>query len=192
MSLVFTMLMIIVVASLAGAAARFALSGERSGRADRDRELALQAAETALADGERDVMNLPGTGRGSDFCKAGNIGFPAAGCASTTSDRGKCATAAAGTAPSWLTVDWATSGVPVGTFTGGSFYPTQGSAKSWLPASTPVYVIERVDDRLQDTVEGFADKGAARNFLYQITAVGYASRSDVKVVLQSTVRKASC
>ena len=70
MSLVFTMLMILAVASLAGAAARFALSGERAGRADRDRDLALQAAETALADGERDVMNVSGTGRVSDFCKA--------------------------------------------------------------------------------------------------------------------------
>ena len=191
-SLVVTMLMIVVVASLAAAGARFAISGERSGRADRDRELALQAAETALADAEKDVLGLTGATRGGDFCKAGTVGFPSSGCASSTSDRGKCVPAAAGSAPSWIGVDWATAGVPVGTFTGGSFYPTQGTSRSWLALAEPRYVIERIDDRLQDTVDGFADRGEKRQFLYLITAVGYASRSEVKVVLQSTVRKLTC
>jgi len=192
MSLVITLLMIIVVASLSAAAARLALSGERSSRADRDRELAMQAAETALADGEKDVLGATGTTRSSDFCKAGSVGFPEIGCSATAADRGKCATAAAGQAPSWLAVDWATAGVPVGTYTGGSFYPTQGTINSFLPSTTPRYVIERVSDRLQDTVDGFADKGEKRNLLYLVTSVGYATRSDVKVVLQATIRKASC
>lgn len=191
-SLVITLLMIVVVASLSAAAARLALSGERSSRADRDRELAMQAAETALADGERDVLGLAGSTRGADFCKAGTVGFPEAGCSLTTADKGKCATAAAGLPPSWLAVDWDTAGVPVGTYTGGAFYPTQGATKSWLPSTTPRYVIERVSDRLQDTVDGFADKGEKRNLLYLVTSVGYATRSDVKVVLQATIRKASC
>ena len=191
-SLVVTMLMIVVVASLAAAGARFAISGERSGRADRDRELALQAAETALADAEKDVLGLPGATRGGDFCKAGTVGFPSSGCSTSSSDRGKCVPAAAGSSPSWISVDWSTAGVPVGTFTGGSFYPTQGTSRSWLAVAEPRYVVERIEDRLQDTVDGFADKGEKHQFLYLITAVGYASRSEVKVVLQSTVRKLTC
>lgn len=192
-SLIVTMLMIIVVAALAGAAARFALSGERSARADRGRELALQAAETALADGQEDVYDKAGTGRGKDFCALG-LGFPETGCTATGVDRGKCAKETGKETPPWLSVDWSTAGVPVGTFTGGSFYPTQTTVKSWLPALTPRYIIQPVSDREQDTVSRFktTDSSAGRvtaNNAYQITAIGYSTRSDAKVVLQAIVRK---
>lgn len=187
-SLVVTLLMVVVVASLAAASARFALSGERSNRADRDRELALQAAETALIDGQNDVLSKPGVNRGADFC--GISTFPTAGCSTSTTDQGKCSRSAAGSIPSWLSVDWDTAGVPVGKFTGGAYYPTQGSVKSFLPATAPRYVIEPVRDDLQDTADSFARRGD--KYLFLVTAVGYATRSDVKVVLQSTVRKPPC
>ena len=187
-SLVVTLLMIVVVASLAAASARFALSGERSTRADRDRELALQAAETALIDGQNDILSKPGVNRGTDFC--GISTFPTTGCSASTADRGKCSRSPAGTIPSWLSVDWAAEGVPVGTFTGGAFYPTEVANKSWLPATAPRYVIEPMRDDLQDTADSFAKKGD--RYLFLVTAVGYATRSDVKVVLQSTVRKPPC
>ncbi len=192
-SLVVTLLMIVVVAALAATSARFALSGERSTRADRDRELALQAAETALADGQEDIYDKAGTGRGKDFCGQG-LAFPDSGCLSTTADLGKCAKDKAGQTPAWLSVNWSTQGVPVGTFTGGNFYPTQGSTKSWLPANTPKYIIEPVSDREQDVASRFTltDTSTGRtqaNSLYLITAIGYATRSDVKVVLQAVVRK---
>jgi len=187
------MLMIVIVAALAGAAARFAISGERGARADRDRELALQAAETALSDGLEDVNNMTATGRGRDFCGKG-LGFPETGCLASAADRGKCAQEKAGQTPPWLSVDWATAGVPVGTFTGGDFYPTQGSVKSFLPVQVPRYVIEPVSDREQDTASRFSltDTSSGRtaaNSLYLITAIGYSTRADVKVVLQAIVRK---
>ncbi len=193
--MVVTLLMIVVVSSLAAAAARFALSGERSGRADRDRELAFQAAESALADGERDVGSVfPGVGRNDDFCSEGSIGFPDADCASAAADLGKCVPAKfeQGKPPTWLVADWETFGVPVGRFTGGAFYPTQGPTASFLSVREPRYLIERIPDPLSDTVNSFIDQGVKPKFAYQITAMGYASRSDVKVVLQSIVRKTSC
>ena len=192
-SLVVTLLMIVAVAALAVTSARFALSGERSTRADRDRELALQAAETALADGQEDIYDKAGTGRGKDFCGKG-LGFPETGCLASAADRGKCAPEQAGQTPPWLAVDWSTQGVPVGTFTGGPFYPTQNGIKSWLPVTTPRYVIEPVSDREQDTAARFSltDTSSGRtaaNSLYLITAIGYSTRPDVKVVLQAIVRK---
>lgn len=190
-SLVVTLLMIVVVASLAITAARFALSGESSSRNDRDRNLALLAAETALADGVKDVMSKKGVNRGDDFC--GTASFPGAdaGCIATGADRGKCGRSSAGNAPSWLTVNWGTAGVPVGTFTGGTFYPTRSADKSWLPVTDPRYVIEPTPDWGQDTIDGFKVKDGT-GFMFIVTAVGYATRADTKVVLQQIVRKPSC
>jgi type IV pilus assembly protein PilX len=191
-SMVVTLLMIVVVASLASAAARFALNSERSGRADRDRELAFQAAETALADGERDVMGSPTSTRSDDFCgKSAGLGFDEPGCSTSPQNLGKCTPANGGQAQSWLAVDWNASGVPVGRFTGGAFYPTQSGTASWLSVNEPRYIIERFRDFGDDEVNAFKDESKPQ-FLYLVTAIGYASRSDVKVVLQSTLRKASC
>lgn len=190
-SLVVTLLMIVVVASLAITGARFALSGESSSRNDRDRNLALLAAETALADGVKDVMSTKGVNRGDDFC--GTATFPGTdeGCTASGADRGKCGRSSAGKAPSWLTVNWSTAGVPVGTFTGGTFYPTQSTEKSWLPVNVPRYVIEPTPDWGQETIDGFKAKDGT-GFMFIVTAVGYATRTDIKVVLQQIVRKPSC
>jgi len=194
-SLVVTLLMIVVVGALAAAGARLAMSGERGARADRDRELAFQGAQAAIDDGTRDVMGLAGSTRGSDFCPSGMLGQPSSGCTATGADRGKCAPTALEDqrAPSWLTVDWDAAGVPIGTFTGGAYYPTQGGVKSWLPGKTPVYVIETVRDFQEDVTTGFGDGGGmARTVNYMITGVGYSSNTNSKVVLQQIVRKVKC
>jgi type IV pilus assembly protein PilX len=190
-SLVVTLLMIVVVASLAIASARFALSGESSSRNDRDRNLALLAAETALADGVKDVMSKKGINRGDDFCGTATFPGPNGGCIATGADRGKCGRSSAGNAPSWLTVNWSTAGVPVGTFTGGTFYPTRSTDKSWLPVNDPRYVIEPTPDFGQEMIDGFKVKDGS-GFMFIVTAVGYATRADTKVVLQQIVRKPSC
>lgn len=192
-SLVVTLLMIVVVASLASAAARFALNSERSGRGDRDRELAFQAAETALADGERDVLgDVSGATRSADFCwkDVDTKPFPDTLCG-TGSELGKCAKADESSKPNWLTVDWDSKGVPVGTFTGGNFYPTQGGTPSFLSINLPKYVIEKFADKSLDEVDRFGDGSKPKN-LYLVTAIGYGSRTENKVVLQSILRKTSC
>lgn len=192
-SLIVTMLMIVIVASLAAASAKFALSGERSAGGDRDRELAFQSAQKALDDGERDVRGGVGTLRSSDFCPSlGIVGKPASGCASDPTNLGKCATSNAGSPPSWLTVDWSSGAVPVGTFTGGAVYPTQKGIRSWIPSTSPRYVIEQVSDRQQDALGGFTDQGLNAAFLFQVTAIGYGTRPETKVLLQSTIRKTQC
>ena len=183
--------MIVVVASLAITAARFALSGESNSRNDRDRNLALLAAETALADGVKDVMSKKGVNRGDDFCSTATFPGSDEGCIASGADRGKCGRTSAGKAPSWLTVNWGTAGVPVGTFTGGTFYPTRSADKSWLPVTDPRYVIEPTPDWGQDTIDGFKVKDGT-GFMFIVTAVGYATRADTKVVLQQIVRKPSC
>jgi type IV pilus assembly protein PilX len=128
-SLVTTLLMVVVVASLAGVGARIALSGERSSRGDRDREVAFQAAQAALDDAEFEVMSDKVRAiRGSHFCAKGSLAFPDIGCRPGTSasdvDWGKCASQSASQPiPSWMSVNWDREGVPIGTFTGGRAYP---------------------------------------------------------------------
>jgi type IV pilus assembly protein PilX len=206
-SMVVTMLMIIVVASMAAVSARFALSGERSGRGDRDREVAFQAAEAALNDAARDIVGPipPATTtstRFNSFCPSainpGGSGFPNVGeplCNLSPDDLGKCALKQAESLPSWLSVDWDRDGVPIGKFTGNvAFYPT--GTTTWLPLKVPRYIIEPVPESKKDQSNSITERSvssAARSeeikWLYQITAIGYGANPETKVVLQQTIRK---
>jgi type IV pilus assembly protein PilX len=204
-SMVVTMLMIIVVASMAAVSARFALSGERSGRGDRDREVAFQAAEAALNDAARDIVGPipPATTtstRFASFCSSAlsaGTGFPSVGeppCNISADDLGKCAPKQAESLPSWLSVDWDRDGVPIGKFTGNvAFYPT--GTTTWLPLKAPRYVIEPVPESKKDQGNSITETSVKSTqteeikWLYQITAIGYGANPETKVVLQQTIRK---
>ena len=56
-TVVVCLVMMLLVMLLGASAARLGLQGEQSVRGERDREIALQAAEDALADAERAIQN---------------------------------------------------------------------------------------------------------------------------------------
>lgn len=203
-SMVVTLLMIVVVASMAAVSARFALSGERSGRGDRDREVAFQAAEAALGDAVRDIVGpIPPASttstRFSSFCPSAvnaGIGFPNPGetpCNTAGDDLGKCMVKQPDALPAWLSVDWDRDGVPIGRFTGNvDFYPT---GVAWTSYKVPRYIIEPVPESKKDELDSITETSiaAARSeqikWLYQITAIGYGANTETKVVLQQIIRK---
>ncbi|RJG00080.1 pilus assembly PilX family protein [Noviherbaspirillum saxi] len=188
-SLIVSLLMLIVVSLLGISAARIALQGEKVSRNDRDRQIALQAAEAALMDAELDIEGSPDAAksRSALFASDNMLAFPATGCKAGVAniDVGLCSAAAEGSAPVWQTVDFLdasenASSVPYGRFTGYSFPAGMGT----LPARQPRYVIEPMM---------FAYKGYAAEkpeVFYRITAIGFGMRDSTQVVLQTFYKKA--
>jgi type IV pilus assembly protein PilX len=203
--MVITLLMIVVVASLAAVSARFALSGERSGRGDRDREVAFQAAEAALGDAVRDIVGpIPPASttstRFASFCPSATnagLGFPTAGeapCNTVGDDLGKCMPKQPDALPAWMSVNWDRDGVPIGRFTGNvNYYPT--GTTSWMPHKAPRYIIEPILEGKKDELDSITETSIAASqreqikWLYQITAIGYGANPETRVVLQQIIRK---
>ncbi|MFL6708135.1 MAG: PilX N-terminal domain-containing pilus assembly protein [Massilia sp.] len=171
---------LLMVTMVALATARIALDGERGARAERDRQLAFQAAEAGLLDAERDITGgaNPGSPRAGMFHDDGAIGF-ATGCGHDPVNLGLCAYSP-GAPPAWQTVD-ASATAAYGSFTGAVF-PYGGP----LPLAPPRYVIERLP-----LVQAGIDASSARSGkqgLFRITAFGYGARAGTLVVLQSVYR----
>lgn len=189
-SLVVSLLMLIAVLLLGISAAQIALQGEKAARNDRDRQIALQAAEAALMDAELDIEGSPDPSRSrSDvFGPDNRMAFDGAGCSGGAGNRflGLCMRADDDGAPAWKTIDFLDTSdnaktVPYGHFTGQSFQTGVGS----LPAKPPRYLIEQV-------VYNRGGEGVTKEditYFYQITAVGFGTREDTQVVLQTFYRK---
>ncbi|MDY7537338.1 PilX N-terminal domain-containing pilus assembly protein [Undibacterium sp. RTI2.1] len=200
--MIVSLLMLIVVLVLGVSLANMSLQGEKSSRSDRDRQVALSAAEAAVKDAELDIdpQGTPSANsRGATFDPTSNIAF-VAGCGSGTGNitQGLCAPAVVGTGkPIWQTVNLAddsSNGISVayGTFTG----QTMVLSKASFPVKVPRYIIEAVPDIIPP---GVADAGQAeyandaksgKKFLYRITAIGFGANLTTQVVLQSFYRKA--
>lgn len=150
-----------------------------SAGAERERSLALEAAEAGLRDAERDIAaSAVGAdpARAARFTAAGAGGFVDA-CGRGGTARGLCS---ATSPPAWQGLDLAEVGhpalVPYGYFTGAAF----GVGKGLLPAHPPAYLIEKI-----------APPGAGESLgsFYRITAIGFGSIETSRVVLQSVYRK---
>ncbi len=159
----------VAVMLLAASAAQTALNAEKSARNERDRHLAFQSAEAALADAERDIAGGfdPASARAALFA-SGDAGGFAEGCGRTAGSVGfgLCKCAAAGAPPAWQAADLGAA-VPYGAFTGAT-----------LPGRPPRYIIELIPE-----------PAPATRHLYRITAIGYGMRAGTQVVLQSFYRK---
>ena len=145
---------------------------------ERDRDVALAAAETALRDGERDIAGTgiaPSPDRVAHFAPAGAAAF-VAGCGRGADDLGLCLATGP---PAWQTLDLADADnpalVPYGHFTGAVLVVGRGM----LPARLPAYVIERIAP---------AGATAQQGTFYRITAIGFGTRASTQVVLQSVYR----
>jgi len=119
MTILVCLVMMIVVMLVGASAARLGLQGEQAARGERDRELALQAAEDALADAERDIDH--GT---------------------ATVAEGAC-----GVDPAWRTVDLGgdTDGGACTRAYGAATGAVMQTGEGFLPFKRPRYVIERIE-----------------------------------------------
>jgi Tfp pilus assembly protein PilX len=168
--------LMLAVLSIGVCAARTALNAEKSALIERDRHIALLAADAALADAELDIAGGadPASARAAALAGGSAASF-VPGCGRGGANLGLCAPAAPAKPPVWQAADLAgDSAVPYGRFTGAAM-PLGGGL---LPARAPGYVIERVPF------------GATGN-LYRITAIGFGTRASTRVVVQSWYRTTS-
>ena len=176
-ALIASLFVLLAVTMIALAVSRIAFDAERSARAERDRQLALQAAEAGLVDGERDIEGGadPASVRAAMFHGDGFAGF-LPGCGREPFNLGLCAFAA-GATPAWQMVD-ASATTPYGSYTGAKL--PHGAP---LPLAPPRYIIE-----LLPAAPAGEDAGVGRQHLFRITAFGYGARPGTLVVLQSVYR----
>ncbi|HEY8606701.1 MAG TPA: pilus assembly protein [Noviherbaspirillum sp.] len=181
-----TTLLVLVVALLLGiSSARTALLSEKASRNDRDRLLALHAAEAALLDAEADITGAPADGRrGSRFRDAAR-NEQAGVCRRGGFDElaGICTPAIGGQPPVWTVTDFMdrsenAATIPFGRFSG-RVYP---SGEGNLPAHAPRYIIEVLADASPGTEAGNSLP------VFRITVVGFGVREGTQVALQSWFR----
>jgi type IV pilus assembly protein PilX len=209
-TMVMALLMMIVVMLMGASAAQLALQGEKAARGERDRQLAFQAAEDALADAEHDISGTAGSGGaaagagrsamfGADAgpvfaanCGAGAGGGGAGGGSDDAfagPGQGLLAHADGNAAPAWQSVDLSGAedgglcSVPYGAYTAAAMQTGQG----FQPFQRPRYVIERMLCHLPGED---AAATAAPQYCYRITVIGFGARPGTEVVLQTVFRKA--
>lgn len=179
----------LVLLMLGASAARGALNAEKSARGERDRQVALQAAEAALLDAERDIEggSGPASARARLFAHGSAAGF-SDGCGAGADNLGLCRRTAAPGVPAWQSArlaepegDGARS-VRYGRFTGAMMPFGHGS----LPSRAPRYVIE-----LMPYARAGEDAGRRTGNFYRITAIGFGASDATRVVLQSYYLKAA-
>lgn len=188
-ALLVTMCVVLALMMLGASGARTALQAEKAARGERDRSIALQAAEAALIDAERDIEGGadPASLRAAMFSPGVSDTFPD-GCGSGSGNPalGLCKRRPASAAPAWQTVALDAPGdavpaVDYGTFTGAAM----PLGKASLPARAPRYIIEplvlvRAGDSASNRPPEF----------FRITAIGFGARAGTQVVLQSFYLKA--
>jgi len=186
-SLLVTLVMLLI-ALLAGLSmANLAMMNEKTDRNERDRVVALQAAEAALADAELDIENSSSAAsRSSLFSPHSAIGFEI-NCARGDSNvfQGLCLNTGDARRASWKTLDITSAGanspsVRFGRFTGQSMPFGAGP----FPARLPRYLIEL----MPDNVPGQSTRAT---YLYRVTAIGFGTDPHSQAVVQSFYRKSS-
>lgn len=173
-------LLVMVMLLLMGVSgARIAIQGERSARGLRDRDVAMQAAEDALADAERELAGGASDAARNALLAATDAFVAGCGDGAAGPDLGLCAADEGDAAPAWQQVGLAddsaaSRSVPFGHYTGAEMETGEG----FLPFRKPRYVIEQLP----------LPSGAApgTEHVYRVTAVGFGAREGTEVVLQRT------
>lgn len=165
-------------------ATQLALQGERSARNLRDRQIAFEAAQTALLDARKEIYSGQ---RAAYFSETSTIGFSAECGQGTTAEIGLCDTRENAVA-AWQAVDFAEEGsgkiqyATYGQFTDAEMLVGKGS----LTAKKPRYIIDVLSD-----LKSKEEAATEQRVLYRITAVGFGVRDTTQVMLQAIVRKKS-
>lgn len=196
MSLIVVLVMLAAIFAIVAFSARLSLLAERSARNDRDRQVAMQAAEAALGDAEIDIMG-PNTAANSRTCalySTSTLLFEA-GCGATLSTSANASTRGlcdvnSGTTPLYKTVFADDSSanrkyVEYGEMTGrgGELTTAVGGGAGGLPAKPPRYIIELITYRLPGGRTG------AQNRAFKVTALGFGLNPQTQVMLQSVIYK---
>lgn len=182
-ALAVTLIMMVAVLAIGIATSQAALLAERQARSERDRQVALQAAEAALRDAESDIANTVNAARAALFAPGSVAGFERACGRAGQSNAGLCLVTAP--FPAWQTVNLAEDGeqartVSYGTFTGATMLTGEGP----MPARLPRYLIEAVPARRVGD-----DASVPIPNVYRITAIGFGAHESTRVVLQTFYRK---
>lgn len=158
-ALITGLIFLIVLTMIGITAARMSTLEERMAGNLRDRALALQAAEVALRDAERDILNSGRVSGISNFVAACTNGL--------------CYNGPAGFAqPVWTTVSMtAAPSVEHGTFTGAAAIP--------LVSAQPRYLIEGIRK---------TPPGSGETFIYRITVRAQGMNPNTVVWLQSILK----
>ncbi|MFC5459232.1 pilus assembly protein [Massilia niabensis] len=179
-ALVTVLFLMLAVLMMSVSSLRAALMAAKSTRVERDRHVALAAAEAALLDAERDIDGAAGAAspRAAIFAALDASAFMER-CSGGAERTGLCRLAAPPGAPAWQAADLAGErAVEYGRFSGRSM-PTGAGL---LPARLPRYLIELL------AVPGRAPGQAPR---YRITAIGFGADAATVVVLQGYYIRAS-
>lgn len=181
---------VLVLMILGASGTRAALYAEKAARGERDHSIALQAAEAALADAEKDIEGAdnPGSLRAAMFDPGVADTFPE-GCGSGAGNPalGLCKRVVAPRVPAWLLVPLSDpagdiAAVNYGTFTGAAM-PV---GRAPLPRRLPRYIIEPLPFARAGNGASIAPPG-----FFRITAIGFGVREGTHVVLQSFYLKAA-
>lgn len=190
-SLIMVMIILTIVSMLGVAAIQISIMSERGARNDRDYQIAWQAAEEALIDAEYDISGPGVSARRSIFSPTPNISAFIDGCGSAGDTVGLCAgTFLAGTKPSWIAVDFTTTGTNAattqfGTFTGRTFASGNGGFQSAKP---PRYVIEAIEDNGGRGAQQRNKSVPQAAYVYRVTAMGFGPRGSTQAVMQTIYR----
>jgi len=190
-SLVMVMIILTVVSMLGIAGIQISSMSERSARNDRDYQIAWQSAEAALIDAEFDIFGPVASSRRAIFSPTPNINAYIDGCGSAGDSNGLCSLVVSGK-PSWLTVNFETTGssaatTEFGAFTGRTF---SAGGPGFQPSKRPRYVLEAIADNFgrgspcRDVTAG----AACSAYVYRVTAMGFGPRDDIQAVVQMIYR----
>ena len=177
--------MLLIVLIIGASMFNVALLDEKVARNQRDRLIALHAAELALADAELDIENSAATGsRSAIFSAQSATGF-IENCAKGDDNPFQGLCIRSGPSDVWIKADLADSGansasVRYGRFTG----KTMPGATGPLASQPPRYIIEL----MMDNTPG---QTTDARYLYRITSIGFGTDERSQVVLQSFYRKAA-
>ncbi len=181
-SLIMVMLIMVVVAMLGISGVQISMMAERGARNDRDIQIAFQAAEAALLDAEFDINSKASSARASKpFLKMNLNSFFLQDCGNSDDTVGLCREHGPGQVPAWLDVDFTDTSttartVEFGKFTGREFpVGTVGIQ----PSQKPRYIIELLKK------ESAAEDASP---YYRVTAMGFGSRPDIQIILQTVYR----
>ena len=184
-----TLMMLTVIMLLGTSVAQITLMNEKSSRNLRDRQIAFEAAEAALADATYDIFYLrkitgliatPALATGTDI---GTDTIAAGTCSARDGLHGVCVSDI--DKPLWQKIDLraSTTTVAYGQFSGRIFSGTRASGTT--PAQVvPRYLIEVIRFKNSNP----ATKALIR---YRITAIGFGSNSNTQLVIQAVFDSAS-
>lgn len=184
-TLIVSLVMLLVVLMMSTSFAGMALMGEKAARNERDKQIAMHAAEAALADAEQDIENSTAeTSRSTIFSPYSTEGFTEdCGRGEENRYQGLCIHYESEQQDAMLTIDFSNAdasspSVPFGRFTGRTMPVGAGP----FPSQLPRYIIEL----MQDSTAGQPTHAV---YMYRITAVGFGTDSATQIVLQSFYRK---